>query len=142
MDSTRQIKTSIELHDSYLGSYVMQNGALIFDLCPAYLHKWEKENGTWVGTGWHQNASIKIENVKELHKKPTLPVEISDGRLSVEDTIFNDLIPVPLNMSGPSLLTLYLFGGMVLEISGSSVSIQLQGEAKFVENLPDDMAPE
>ena len=44
-------------------------------------------------------------------------------------------------MNGPCRLKLQLVGGDVLEVSGRAINIEMQGEATFVENLPEEWSP-
>jgi len=136
-----QIQTSIELHDSNLSDCKFYEGMLVIELRPAYIHKWEMLNGKWIGTGWVQDAKMRIDNASVSGKMPTVPVEISDGMISSGGSIFTNLISVPFNMNGPCRLKLQLVSGDVLEVSGRAINIEMQGEATFVENLPEEWSP-
>lgn len=136
-----QLQTSIEFHDSDLSACEMQDKMIVVELHPAYVHKWELTNGKWIGIGCVQDARITIENANVPKRMPTLPVQISDGMIEIGTAIFDNLVAVPFKMSGPSHLKLQLVTGETFEISGTTISIAISGECKFVEKLPEEWQP-
>jgi hypothetical protein len=129
----------IEFHDSYLQrATVGTDGAEL--LLEAYVHQWERHEGCRVGTGWYRPVRLAIGAPAagcEVHEE----LEIYRDRFTVGTKEVNDLIPLPFSDGG--LVTLWLQGcdGREAEFSGRGVSIEAIGEARFVENLPDDMRP-
>lgn len=132
----------IEFHDSNLSACYIHDNVLLIELGPAYIHKWEVINGKWLGTGCAQNAIIRINNASILKKMPVNPSKISGGMVTFGSTTFDNLISVPLNINNPSRLILHLVSGDTLDISGSSLGITLEGDSKFIENLPEEWAPQ
>ena len=96
--------------------------------------------GKWIGTGCVQDATITIEHAIAPKKMPAVPAEISEGMITIGGTVFDNLVPVPFNMDGPSLLELQLVSGDAFKVSGGALSIELQGEPKFVEKLPEELS--
>ncbi len=133
--------TSIEFHDSNVSAFDIQNKSLFIELRPAYVHKWEMVKGKWIGTGNVQNARIRIDNISVPQKHPQIPLQISDGVITSESTTFNNLVPVPFNVTGPIRMVLNFSDGTALEVFGGAFSIELLGDSKFVENLPQEWAP-
>ena len=136
------MKTSIEFHDSDLSAYNIHDNVLVIELRSAYIHKWEMTKGKWIGTGCVQDAKITIDNACVPKKMPAVPVEISDGMITIGNTIYDNLVPVPFHMNGPSLLKLQLVNGDTFEVSGDALSIELHSESKFVEKLPEEWSPQ
>ena len=135
-------EVSIEFHDSVLWSCSIDGDVLLLNLNPAYIYVWEKDNEMWSGTGWHQEIAIEVLLMSEVHNIPKTPVKLSNGELKVVGHDFDDNIPVPLNFNSSCQLILYLENGIVFQINGSKIRIGAEGEAKFIEKLPDDFAPE
>lgn len=137
-----QLQTSIEFHDSDLSACNLQGAMLVIELRPAYVHKWEMKNGMWIGTGCVQDAELKIDNAIVPKKMPALPIEITNGTISVGNTVFDNLVQVPFDKHGPTRLLFQLVNGDTLDVSGRGISINLKGEATFVEKLPDEWVPQ
>ncbi len=137
-----QIQTSIEFHDSDLSSFNIHENVLVVELHPAYIHKWEMTNGKWIGTGCVQNAKITIDKAANLKKFLAVPLQISDGMIRVGDTIFDNLVPVTFHKNGPIVMKLHLISGDTFEVSGGAITIELHGESKFVEKLPEEWSPQ
>ena len=135
------MQISIELHDSDLSAYALHDSVLVIELRPAYIHKWEMTNDKWIGTGCLQDAKITIDTPIVPTKMPAVPAGISDGIITIGSTVFDNLVPVPFNMAGPSFLKLQLVNGDTFEVSGGALRIELQGESKFVEKLPEEWSP-
>jgi len=66
---------------------------------------------------------------------PEFPAAISDGHVAVSETIYENLIPLPLTSDGPASISLTLPNGGKLDVSGSLL-LQLLGEPRFVESFP------
>ncbi len=136
-----QQQTSIEFHDSVLSAINFHDNVLIVELRPAYIHKWELINGNWIGTGCVQNATITIAKTPAPTKNIPVPVQISGGMISIGDIIFDNLVPVPFDKNGPIVMKLQVVSGDAVEFSGGAITIELHGESKFVEKLPEEWSP-
>jgi len=56
--------------------------------------------------------------------------------------MFENLVSVPLQMTGPTHLRLQFVSGDNFDVSGSAITIELKGEYEFVETLPEDWSPD
>ncbi len=136
-----QLQTSIELHDSDLSAINFHDNLLVVELRPAYIHKWELINGKWIGTGCVQNARITIAKAPAPTKHLAVPVQISDGMINIGEIIFDNLVPVPFHKNDPIVMKLQVVSGDAFNVSGESITIELCGESKFVEKLPEEWSP-
>ena len=62
---------SIEFHDSTISS-VEHNGEAARLTLDAYVHRWERVNESWKGTGWGQRVEILVLGAAKL-TSPDLP---------------------------------------------------------------------
>ena len=129
-------KIFLELHDSTLQTIDAHGFSL-----RAYVHRWARASGRWIGTGWLQCFQFDIANVHALRFAPSLPQSISGGALQLADTVYENLLPYPGPACGPMQLALELVGGDSLSLDGALQSVRAVDEARYVEPLPDDMAP-
>lgn len=118
---------SIELHDSRLEAVVSDEGAAILKLRPAYIHR--------NGRGWVQSADLRVGAAKVDIGGATLPAKLADGRIKNEGGPYHNLLDLPLNISGPVVVTLELFTDEVIRILGTDAEIILHGEPEFVEDV-------
>ena len=129
----------VEFHDSTLESASLgfDGVTLLFD---AYVHRWERIDGRWVGTGWSQPVSISIGG-PAVGRDMVGPVEVDEGCLTIDESTDGGLVPLPLLRRGQVTLRVGLCTGERLEFAGRGVRVESQGEATFVEELPEDMRP-
>ena len=130
----------LEFHDSVLIAFsaTKAHAELLLD---AYIHRWQKVDGEWAGTGWMQSVRIAVSHPIGQLTAPVLPADISDGRLSVGTKVPVHLVPFPLEASAAVGLRLQLTTAEVIELGGSRVRVQAAAEARFVEDLPAAMRP-
>ena len=69
------------------------------------------------------------------------PVGISEGRLRIGEAEHENLIELPLNSTEAIDLRLELANAALLEIVGRGLKIEAAGEARFIEDLPEDIRP-
>lgn len=131
----------IELHDSMVTVRDDGSGELILDLLPAHVHHWEHAGGNWRGVGRLQDARIRIAAGIASPAAPRVACEVSDGWLRVGDQTYDNLVPVPANLRGPVSGRLILVGGDPVDITGAALSIELIGNPRDIESLPDEWAP-
>jgi hypothetical protein len=129
-------KIFLELHDSTLQTIDAQGFSL-----RAYVHRWSRASGRWIGTGWLQSFQFDIASFHESPFAPALPRSISGGALELAGTLYENLIPYPEPACGPMQLAIELTNGDSLALEGELQSIRAVDEACYVEALPDDMAP-
>jgi hypothetical protein len=72
----------LEFHDSKLLRLDATDTNVEF-LLDAYIHRWERANGGWRGTGWMQGVRIAVSDAVGPSVLPALPEGISDGWLQL-----------------------------------------------------------
>ncbi|CAN5714303.1 hypothetical protein BH09VER1_BH09VER1_44660 [soil metagenome] len=127
---------AIELHDSTLAEITHLDGTVVVSLLPAYLHRSAGVVGTDAGTGWTQAATITFFGAGPVTKVEGLPIWISDGTLSVGAVRYRNLIPARGYFEGEVELSLELASPDTVTIRGTSLRIELHGEARYVEEVP------
>jgi hypothetical protein len=134
------LTTWLEFHDSTLATvnYTANDVEVVLD---AYVHRWETLGASWTGTGWMRPVRILISDVGGGPIARVLPIDISDGRLRVGTITHDNLVRLPFNASDAISLWLQLTNADVVEFIGHAVHIDAVGEARFVEDLPDDLRP-
>jgi len=77
------------------------------------------------------------------HERPSagLPIDVADGRLRVGAITHDNLVPLPFTAVDSISLWVQLANAATVEVAGAAVSVEPFGEARFVENLPDDLRP-
>ena len=131
-----ELNSAIELHDSTLGSIEQRNGHIEIALTPAYIHKSQGDPGADHGTGWVQNAVIAVESASMEGRVAELPCWLSDGDLRVADDVLLNLLPLPLDRTGPVEFTLLTVNADRVVIRGTRVRAELIGEPRYVEDYP------
>jgi hypothetical protein len=130
----------IEFHDSTLTA-INASAATREIVLDAYVHRWELIDGEWRGTGWEQPVRIVMQNAVGPSHKWALPAAISDGELRTSAVAGGMLVPLPFKSSDDFDLSLRLMDASVVDISGRGLQIEAVGEARFIEDLPEDMSP-
>lgn len=125
----------IELHDSTISAVRQQDGTAIIEFTPAYIHKSENRPGIDAGTGWVQDASLRIENVTFEGSLPHLPANVMDGMITINSIEYDNIIPIPLDVLHAVTLQLDFPTGEHITVKGTGVNLQLNGECKYVEDF-------
>jgi len=134
-----QLRRYLEFHDSKLLAVATDDGGARITI-DAYIHRWEVVSAQWKGTGWMQRVQFQMRECVSA-AAPSLPVEISDGEVEVQDGLFQNLIRLPSLSLGPVVLRLHVQTGETLEFIGRDLVVTCTGEAEFIEPLPDDLKP-
>ena len=121
----------------------LQNGMAVLYFPQVYIHSSEGRPGIDAGTGWTQEALIRIENAhidgklsNESNETYTGQAHcLSDGSLRIDGSVSDNLIPIPLDVKGDIELTLELRGGGIVHVHGNSASLELIGIAEYVEEF-------
>jgi hypothetical protein len=133
---------AIEIHDSMLARIALQSGVAVLYFPQVYIHSSEGRPAIDAGTGWTQEALIRIERAHIDGKLSNESSEassgqahcLSDGSLRIDGSISDNLIPIPLDVKGDIELTLEWCGGIV-HVHGNSASLELIGTAEYVEEF-------
>jgi hypothetical protein len=133
------LRRSVEFHDSTISAIAREGTATRISL-DAYVHRWDRVDGTWKGTGWTQPVQILL--VEAANKRlPEPPVDLAGAEVRIGQLAHKDLLPLPFCSSGPATLRLELVTGEVLDLNGRNLIIEPIGEGRYVEDLPDDFRP-
>jgi hypothetical protein len=133
---------AIEIHDSMLERIALQDGVAVLYFPQVYIHSSEGRPSIDAGTGWTQEALIRVEHAHIDGKLSNESGEaysgqahcLSDGSLRIDGSVSDNLIPVPLDVKGDIELTLEWSGGLV-HVHGNSASLELLGTAEYVEEF-------
>ena len=110
-------------------------------LLDAYIHRWERVNDAWKGTGCVQHVRIVVSSPAAGPAMPPLPVDIYDGSLQLGTATSDCIVGLPFQASGAVRLWLQLVTGDVVEFTGSAVRIEGTGPAQYIEDLPLEFLP-
>jgi hypothetical protein len=133
---------AIEIHDSALDQITLEAGQAVLRFLKVYIHSSEGRPAIDAGTGWTQEAIIRIGNAQVEGKFSQESREayggyahyLSDGSLRINSTVSDNLIPVPLDVQGDIELTLNCWGDIV-RVHGNSARLELIGTAEYVEEF-------
>ena len=132
----------IEIHDSALERIALEDGVAVLYFPEVYIHSSGGRPAIDAGTGWTQEAVIRIANARvegtfspesrEAYGGHAL--YLSDGSLAMNGTISDNLIPIPLNVQGEVELKLECWG-YIVHVHGSSAKLDLIGKPKYIEEF-------
>ena len=128
-------RRAIEFHDSEL-LFARLEGRDLRLRVAAYVHVSEGEPGRDSGTGWTQDVDFIL---RDAHVELPAPerLELSDGRLRNDDRLLEGMVPLPFEDVGAVRLELEGIGGNFCA-TATSISVVGLGEARFVEDVPED----
>jgi hypothetical protein len=132
----------IEIHDSALDQVTLEHNVAVLHFPQVYIHSSEGQPGIDAGTGWTQEAVLRIGNARI---EGTFSIEsreayggyahdLSGGALTIDGSVFDNLIPIPLDVNGEIELTLQCWSDVV-RVHGSSAKLELIGTAEYVEEF-------
>lgn len=127
------MREAIELHDSKVTA-IATAGSSARVAIQAYLHRSEGEPGTSPGTGWIQQAELRLEGVEVRNPAPT-ELDVLDGFVEVAGRRYANLVPLPFDVTGPVRVLLDGPQG-VFEASATAARFALVGDARCVEEFP------
>jgi len=133
---------AIEIHDSALDEVTFEAGVAVLRFPKVYIHSSEGRPGIDPGTGWTQEAVIRIgkadiegrfsQESREAYNG--FAHYLSGGSIRINGIIFDNEIPIPLDVQGDIELTLECWGDVV-RVHGTSATLELIGTAKYVEEF-------
>jgi hypothetical protein len=127
---------AIEIHDSDLESLVVNSGNVVLTFAPAYIHQSAGNPGVDAGSGWTQHLVIRIHGEVTEGALNELPCTLWDGDLTLNGTQFDNTIPIPLSFEGDVRLHLTSVPGESVQVIGTSITLELLGEPKYIEDFP------
>lgn len=133
---------AIEIHDSALGKISLENGVALLHFPEVYIHSSSGRPGIDAGSGWAQEAVIRIGDAQIEGKFSKESREayggyahyLAGGSLTINSSVSDNLIPIPLDVQGDVELSLECWGDVV-RIHGSSAKLEFIGTAKYVEEF-------
>lgn len=132
----------IEIHDSALDQIAIEGDVAVLHFAEVYIHSSEGRPAIDAGTGWAQEAVIRIENA---HVEGEFSQEsrdayggyshyLSGGSLGINGSVSRNLFPLPLDVQGDIELKLECWGNVV-RVQGTSAKLELIGTAVYVEKF-------
>lgn len=133
---------AIEIHDSAVDQITLEASVAVLHFPEVYIHSSEGRPAIDAGTGWTQEAVIRVSNA---HIEGKFSQEsrdayggyahyLSGGSLRINGSVSDNLIPIPLDVQGDIELTLECWGDVV-RIRGNSVTAELIGTAVYAEEF-------
>lgn len=128
--------SAIELHDSEVESILLEGNDVRIAFVKVYIHKSEGRPGVDPGTGWVQKAELLLGDASIEGEAPDLPRWLGGGSLAVDEVVYSNVIPVPLDESGKIALVLEFVSGDQIEVRSKRISLTMIGEPRYVEEFP------
>jgi hypothetical protein len=133
-------KRAIEIHDCAFDQITLQGGTAVLHFKEVYIHSSEGRPAVDAGTGWSQEAVLRIGNarIEGTFSKESREAYrgyahyLSGGSLRIDSTVSENLIPIPLDMDGDIELKIECWDDVVY-VRGSSIQLELIGAAEYVE---------
>lgn len=132
---------AIEIHDSELDQITFEGADAVLNFPHVYIHSSDGIPAVDSGTGWTQKAMIRVSNARvegsfsEESRAAYNGVHVlGDGALTISGTVSDNLIPIPLDVTGEIEIRLECWGDVV-RVSGTSARLELIGDAEYVENF-------
>ena len=126
----------VEIHDSVLDRLERRGSTLLATLSPAYIHRSPGRPGVDPGTGWSGAAVFRFLGGEADGTAQSLPCELSSGELHYAGGVYENVIPVPLSLTGAVELHLRDFQGGQVVLLGQGLEVSLAGPGTFVEEFP------
>jgi hypothetical protein len=127
---------AIEIHDSVLASVSFSQGEAHLHFSTVYIHQSEGLPGRDAGSGWVQEAVLRIHDATMEGALSEFPVDLTDGETRMGQNILDNEIPVPLRHKGPFELRLQAKSdGQVVSFAGSGAELELLGDPEYVEEF-------
>ncbi len=135
-------KTELSRFTTPLLAIALENGVAVLHFPEVYIHSSESRQAIDAGTGWAQEAVIRIGNA---HIEGEFSQEsreayggyahyLSDGSLAINGSVSDNLIPIPLDVQDDIDLKLECWGDIV-RVHGTSAKLELIGTAVYVEKF-------
>ena len=126
----------IELHDSTVVRITRCSDSFVVHFAPAYVHRSQGRPGFDPGTGWVQDVDLVISEFVVESGFTEMPVDLDGGSLRVGTDVFENLIPIPLDVGAAIQFSAIGKSGESLLIRGNAATVFSVGEARYVEDFP------
>lgn len=128
---------AIEIHDSVLAAVSFSHGEARLYFSSVYIHQSEGVPLRDAGSGWVQEAVLRIQDASMEGTFSEFPVDLADGQTRMGQNILDNEIPVPLRHKGAFALRSQAMwhGQEVVSFAGSGAELELLGEPEYVEEF-------
>jgi hypothetical protein len=131
----RQKHRAIEIHDSVIDALSLDNGDAVLHFSHLYIHETEGVPGIDAGTGWSQEGNLKINDAVVEGSFSEWPADLHEGQIAVDGTLYENEIPISLDVVGKIELRLQSWSDVIF-IIGKGAKLELVGEATYLEEFP------
>ena len=131
----RHKNRAIEIHDSVLDALSLDNGDAVLHFSHLYIHESEGRVGIDPGSGWSQEGNLTISNAEVQGSFSEWPADLHKGQIVVDGTIYENEIPISLDVVGKVELRLQSWSDVIF-IIGKGAKLELAGEATYLEEFP------
>jgi hypothetical protein len=126
---------AIEIHDSTLDAVSVRDGQAILHFPSVYIHQSTGAPGIDAGSGWVQEALLRIGEAVVKRSFSKVPADLLDGYIKLGDVVIRNVVAVPLHYQGIVEIRLESWNDEAVLITGSSADLELIGEPKYVEEF-------
>lgn len=126
---------SIEIHDSKLSAISTRGKEALLHFSKVYVHESSGIPGVDAGSGWVQEAWLRISDAVVKRSFSEFPADLLDGYIMMDQKLLPNEIPVPLSHQGSVELRLETWNDEVVLIAGSGAQLDLVGEPEYVEEF-------
>jgi hypothetical protein len=125
----------IELHDSEVAGITQSGSSIVVLFRPAYVHHSEGRPAIDPGTGWLQDLDLIVSEADLISGFSEMPRTVLEGSMSVDDEVFSNVIPLPLDVRGAVRFSAESWNEERLIIQGTRATIVPKGEARYLEEV-------
>ncbi|HWX39095.1 MAG TPA: hypothetical protein VNY09_07620 [Candidatus Sulfotelmatobacter sp.] len=126
---------AIEIHDSKLDAISVRGGEAVLHFSKVYIHESTGTPGVDAGSGWVQEAVLRISDAAVKRSFSKFPADLLDGYIMLGESVLKNEIPIALSHKGIVELRLESWNDEVVLISGASAELELVAEPKYIEEF-------
>jgi hypothetical protein len=134
-------RAAIEFEGAVLAGARHEGDDVALQLEPASFLRWDRRCVRWYGTCWVRPALLLLRRAKLIGTPPSQPTRIAAARVTVAGRDLGDALPIAPVPAGALDLRLTLDTGATLELRAAEAAVHWTGEARFVEELPEESRP-
>src|SRR5258708_38057608 len=91
---------AIEIHDSTLDAFSVRDGEAVLHFPCVYIHESMGTPGVDAGSGWVEEALLRISGATVTMSFSKFPADLLDGYIMVGDAVLSKEIPIPRSPNG------------------------------------------
>jgi len=128
---------AIEIHDSVLAAVSFSQGEVKLHFSSVYIHQSDGVPLRDAGSGWVQEAVLRIHDASIEGAFSEFPVDLADGQTRMGPNILENEIRVPLHHKGAFELRLQAMWQEtgIVTFTGTGAELELLGEPEYVEEF-------